>query len=197
MSGSFLSAHHGLWGDPSQAGTGFHRRSTGTAGTGDKAASVPCLLYGSRRAAKSTRIGCWPLNILRSASSRLNHPARSTSGNSFICPDFGGHSIRNVLLTMAAMSISASIDQASTRLPPGWRYSPSHSKSPSILAPTSSKTSRFAADSSSSPSSTRPLGMDHAPRPCVPRTARRAEPETLPGIRPFAGRSKGLRCVSA
>ena len=32
------------------------------------------------------------------ASARLNQPARSTSGNSFTCPDRGGHSIENVLL---------------------------------------------------------------------------------------------------
>ena len=42
------------------------------------------------------------------AASRSNHPARSTSGNSPVRPDRGGHSIANVLLCTSLTSTSPS-----------------------------------------------------------------------------------------
>ena len=63
--------------------------------------------------------GSCPLLILRMASSRVNQPPRSTSGNACIRPDFGGHSISKRLLWRAVSSTSPSTVQTVRSLPLG------------------------------------------------------------------------------
>ncbi len=91
-----------------------------------------------------------------------NHAARSTSGNSRVFPDRGGHSIEKVLLRNPDGSKSAWIAQANTVLPPGCLSGCKGTNVPSGVAPVSSSTSRRAAVSGSSASSNSPLGIDQA-----------------------------------
>src|ERR1700761_1942878 len=55
--------------------------------------------------------------IFARAVSIVNHSARSTSGNSWILPDRGGHSIEKRLLRIDPASQSPSMAQARTNLP--------------------------------------------------------------------------------
>jgi|SRR5579871_388374 len=105
-----------------------------------------------------------PFKILPRASSIENHPPRSTSGNSCICPDRGGHSISNTLLRKSAASNSPATAHAATTFPPGCLIVPTSRKSPSTAKPVSSQNSRLAASSPSSPTSYSPFGIDQAPR---------------------------------
>ena len=107
--------------------------------------------------------GRWPARIFCAATSSGNHAARSISGNSCCRPDFGGHSIVNVVLCTAAASRSPSTAQAVTTLPPAWRTGVSGRNGPSTLNPVSSRNSRRAASSGVSPGSWPPLGIDQAP----------------------------------
>ena len=79
--------------------------------------------------------GRWPARIFTAANSSGNHAARSTSGNSCCRPDFGGHSIVNVVLCTADASRSPSTAQAVTTLPPAWRTGVSGRNGPSTLEP--------------------------------------------------------------
>jgi len=108
-------------------------------------------------------IGFCPLFIFMSASSIEYHAARSTSGNSAVRPERGGHSSEKVLLLSDAGSRSPSHAQATTVLPPGCLCAPRSRNSPSTTVPVSSRNSRLAAARRSSPSSTRPFGIDQAP----------------------------------
>src|SRR3982074_1701107 len=63
------------------------------------------------RWARASTIGIWPFVILWRAASTLNHCALSASGNSRMRPDFGGHSIENLLLRNAIRSKSFSTAQ--------------------------------------------------------------------------------------
>src|ERR1700676_5554264 len=92
-----------------------------------------------------------------------NHSARSISGKACIFPLLGGHSISKLLLMMVAASRSPSTANATTRLPPRWRISPSGSSGPARRTPVSSVNSRLAALIASSPASISPFGMDQAP----------------------------------
>ena len=105
-----------------------------------------------------------PFRILVAASCSVNQPALSTSGNSRIRPDFGGHSILNKLLSIIAGSRSLSIAQTLMIFPLGCLISPREIKSPSTLRLVSSSNSRFAAVSGFSPSEYSPFGNDQAPK---------------------------------
>src|SRR5205807_7763313 len=97
------------------------------------------------------------------AVSRSNQEARSTSGNSWLLPVCGGHSIENVLLRIALASISPSTAQAYTILPPACLTGSSACSLPLSGNPVSSSNSRFATSTGSWPRANSPLGMDHAP----------------------------------
>src|SRR5262249_54939305 len=117
------AAHRAARGDATSTTAGRH--------------SVPP--YGrDKRLFSASTIGCWPLLSLRIASSGPNQPARSTSGNCAIFPDFGGHSIVNRLLCSSAGSQSPSAAQAITILPLGCLNSPSATNWPSTIKPVSS-----------------------------------------------------------
>jgi hypothetical protein len=105
----------------------------------------------------------WPARILRFAVLSSNHSARSTSGNSRVWPERGGHSSVKVLLWSAAAPASCASAQACTRLPPFCSTVPSGTRLPCATMPVSSRSSRFAAASGSSPSASSPFGIDHAP----------------------------------
>src|SRR5580704_13744652 len=113
--------------------------------------------------ASAARIGLCPLFIFVSASSIEYHAARSTSGNSAIRPERGGHSSENVLLFSVAGSKSPSHAQAAMVLLLGCLCAPRSRNAPATVMPVSSRNSRLAAARRSSPSSARPLGIDHAP----------------------------------
>ncbi len=146
------------------------------------------------------------------AAARSNQAARSTSGNSAVLPDRGGHSMVKVLLVMAVASQSCSTAQAKISL---WRCAltpPSGRKGPSGSSPVSSRTSRSAtarrsaaaarlralaavAVAGSGPSScgsASPLGMLHAPASlpaqygppgCTSSTSTRRPPAPGPAAR--------------
>src|SRR5580692_1658035 len=116
-------------------------------------------------AAKRFKNSCWAGWIFASAAGRVNHPARSTSGNSCFFPDFGGHSIENELLRIASASQSPSTAHAVITLPELSLISDSKDNSPIAGAnPVSSWNSLFAAASGSSPVTYSPFGIDQAPR---------------------------------
>src|SRR5579885_434490 len=128
------------------------------------------------------RNGFCPARIRFSASSSENHSHLSTSGNSFMRPERGGHSIENILLFRREESQSPSSPHAVTTLPPACFTSPSARKPPSGVRPVSSSNSRRAASRESSSESYSPLGMDHAARSffaqngppgCASKTSRR------------------------
>src|ERR1700730_7224900 len=56
--------------------------------------------------------GACPLTLFHCTASIAKHPPRSTSGNSFMSPDRGGHSIEKWLLDSAEASTSPSMDHA-------------------------------------------------------------------------------------
>ena len=116
-----------------------------------------------KRAISRSKNPTWPLRIRFRASSNENQSARSTSGNSCWRPDFGGHSIENVLLRIALDEECPSTAQALTAFPPGCFIWSRETNSPAGLIPVSSSNSRFAASSGSSFSPYSPLGIDHAP----------------------------------
>src|ERR1700719_4882178 len=82
----------------------------------------------------SNSAGC----IFSLAASRVKKPARSISGNFAILPDFGGHSISNVLLFKEAGSQSPAKAQACTVLPLLCLTLPRDTKSPRGTIPVSS-----------------------------------------------------------
>ena len=85
--------------------------------------------------------------IFSRASLSPNHWARSTSGNSRIRPDRGGHCIEKLLLATRSASRSPAIAQARTSLPDFWRISPRSIASPAGAGdPSSSSNSRRAAE---------------------------------------------------
>ena len=98
------------------------------------------------------------------ASSMENHAARSISGNLWCRPERGGHSIENVLLTIAAGSASPSNAHARTILPPPCTMGSSSMKALPGRRPVSSVNSRLADESGSSSAEYSPFGMDQAPR---------------------------------
>src|ERR1700722_12060358 len=104
-----------------------------------------------------------PLNIRFRAARRENQSARSTSGNSCILPDFGGHSIENVLLRISRGEQSPWKAQAVTNFPLGCLISSSAVKSPLGTIPVSSSNSRLAASSGSSSSPFSPFGIHQTP----------------------------------
>jgi hypothetical protein len=101
--------------------------------------------------------------ILRRASGIAKNSPLSISGNSFICPDFGGHSRVKVLLFICDKSQFPTNAHAQTRLPDLCRISPRYINGSVGGIDVSSTNSRFAASSPSSPSSISPLGIDQAP----------------------------------
>ena len=106
-------------------------------------ATLDTVTVNPRRAryrSSASRIGRWPLRILRAATSGVNHAARSASGNSRIRPDRGGHSMANVLLLRLAGSNSPSTAHASTILAADWRNAPSAIASPSASRPSPRRT---------------------------------------------------------
>lgn len=117
----------------------------------------------SRWAGSRSRNPACPGTIRFLALSRLNQPARSTSGNSCRRPDFGGHSMENVLLRAPSGEQSPSTAHTVIALPVGCVICPSGKNSPLAAYPVSSWNSLFAATSASSSSPYSPLGMDHAP----------------------------------
>ncbi|CPU67267.1 Uncharacterised protein [Mycobacteroides abscessus] len=126
------------------------------------------LRAGSRASSSSSRSssGTWPATTSPRARASANQPARSSSGNSCMRPERGGHSSANVLLAIVVTSRSASRAHAATSLPARWRTVP-RSRSGAAPAgagtPSSSANSRSAAACSSSPGSTSPLGIVHPP----------------------------------
>src|SRR5215472_19106698 len=118
--------------------------------------------YSKLSISRSKNATC-PFRIRVRASFNLNQSARSISGNSTSCPDFGGHLIENVLLPTSVGEQSPSNAQAEITFPPDCFVWSSAMNFPSALIPVSSSNSRFAASSGSSPSSYSPLGIDHAP----------------------------------
>ena len=70
-----------------------------------------------RDRSRSRSSTCAGLSFTR-ASSSVNHPARSTSGKVCIRSERGGHSVSNVLLTIASTSTSPATAHAATTLPP-------------------------------------------------------------------------------
>src|ERR1051326_1526088 len=117
----------------------------------------------SHISSRRSRIGRWPASSFSRASSGENQPPRSTSGKDCIRPERGGHSISNKLpLTLEASQLPSTA-QASTCLPLGCLKAPSETNSPSTAKPVSSWNSRRAQARASSPSSSRPFGMDQAP----------------------------------
>ncbi len=111
-----------------------------------------------------SRNGLRPAMILSCASGIANHSARSASGKCCFVPPRGGHSISKRLLRNAAGSKSPCRAKAVTIFPLGWRWVPSGISSPVGWPPVSSRNSRLAAASGSSPSAYSPLGIDQAPR---------------------------------
>ena len=59
---------------------------------------VSVIIQALLLAMKSSRMPRWPLRILRLASASENQPALSTSGNSLIAPDRGGHSMHHLFI---------------------------------------------------------------------------------------------------
>src|SRR5580704_10242789 len=92
-----------------------------------------------------------------------NHAPRSTSGNSRIVPDFGGHSSAKLLLRSCAGSSSPGAAQAQMTLPLALLMGLSGTNGPLTENPVSSVNSRCAAANGSSPGAHSPLGMDQAP----------------------------------
>src|SRR5580700_11610329 len=78
-------------------------------------------------------------------------------------PDFGGHSIRNVLLINSAGSTSASSAQADTSFPLGCLSGASATNVPAAVNDVSSVNSRFAASSASASGAYSPFGIDQEP----------------------------------
>ena len=97
------------------------------------------------------------------ASCKVNQSARSTSGNSCCRPDFGGHSIENMLLRISFGEQSPSRAHTITIFPLGCLICCKGRNSPAGAIPVSSSNSLFAASSGSSPSTYSPLGIDQAP----------------------------------
>jgi len=98
---------HGDAYGPIHGGIGPWGESRQTSGAG------PCARSAESRTSSSA---CAGLSFSR-ASSWPNQPARSTSGNSCIRPDRGGHSIVNVLLVIASASRSPAAAYAVMTLP--------------------------------------------------------------------------------
>ncbi len=109
----------------------------------------------------SVKNGTCPGTSLRRALWRSNHSPRSTSGNSCCLPDFGGHSIQNMLLRNLPASTSPATAQADMTFPLGWLSGVNGTKAPAALNDVSSVNSRFAASSASASPSYSPLGIDH------------------------------------
>ena len=97
------------------------------------------------------------------ASPKVNQSARSTSGNSCWWPEFGGHSIENVLLRIVLGEQLPSKAHTLITFPPACLMASSGMNSPSGWMLVSSSNSLFAASRGFSVSSYSPLGMDHAP----------------------------------
>src|ERR1700693_4158827 len=102
--------------------------------------------------------------IFSLAASNVKKFARSISGNVAVRPDFGGHSISNVLLFTEVGSSSPVKAQACTVLPLLCFTLPRGKKSPSGTIPVSSCNSRFAASCRPSRGLISPLGTNQAPR---------------------------------
>jgi hypothetical protein len=155
--------------------------------------SAPALGYRNRPAwfvdhrvtgrfrSRSRNPAC-PGTIRFLALSKLNQPARSTSRNSCHRPDFGGHSMENVLLRMSSGEQSPSTAHTVITLPVGCVIFPRGKNSPLASNPVSSWNSLFAATSASSSSPYSPFGMDHAPSSLFFQTARRDEPGKPRGL---------------
>src|SRR5207249_11172866 len=124
---------------------------------------------GPSRSSSRSMSSAWAGLILRRAISTGKNSPRSTSGNSRLPPERGGHSIEKVLLRRTAPAgQSPSKAQASTVFPPVWRTEPSGISEPvraqlSTAWPVSSSNSRLAPSSGSCPGPISPLGMLHAP----------------------------------
>ncbi len=102
-----------------------------------------------------------PDTSLTLAVAHSTHSARSTSGKLRITPDPLGHSISNSLLRTLVVSKPASTAYAVILLPLDCLIVPSATRSPTGKGdPISSRNSRAAATSGSSPSSYSPLGID-------------------------------------
>src|ERR1019366_7825468 len=82
-----------------------------------------------------SRNGACPFKIFCRAASTPNHAALSTSGNSCCCPDFGGHSMENVLLFSLEGSKSERTAHANTSLPLGCLMGSKGIKSPPGATP--------------------------------------------------------------
>jgi len=107
--------------------------------------------------------GACPLKIFSLAASTSNHAALSTSGNSCCLPDFGGHSMENILLFRREGSKSERMAHANTSLPLGCLSGSNGMRSPEGGTPISSSNSRLAARSGSSSSANSPFGIDQEP----------------------------------
>ena len=124
-----------------------------------------------RARSRSKNIRCASL-ILFSASARGKNSARSISGKACILPEWGGHSISNVLLASDTIwSGPTSNAQACTVLLPCCFIDPRSTRFPCSSKPISSRNSRAAAFKSS-PSSCSPFGMLQAPSSFFFQTAR-------------------------
>ena len=150
---------------------------------GDLSTDLKAHLHDAKACSSCSSRSNWLFRIFRLAKSILNHSARSISGNSRILPDLGGHSMEKVLLLTAA--------------PQRHIVLPTHARSFRLFAeeasgadtlhwrarPVSSRNSRLAASSGSSPGSNSPLGIDQVRRLCSPRRDLRDAPRTLPWSR--------------
>ena len=123
--------------------------------------------------AKAAMIGLCPFVAFFNASSMENQPALSTSGNSAVLPERGGHSIANILLLSRAGSKSPSHPQATIVFPPACLCAPRSRNWPSAASGLLQKFPLGGGQQVFAPSAS-PFGMDHAPSYLLPpeRTAR-------------------------
>jgi len=91
-------------------GSGLTLRADST-GRGTRARTRRAA-YPSKPARSCRMNPAWLFTIFSAATSRVNHPARSTSGNSCCVPEPRGHSMTNVLLVIVTGSTSPFIAHA-------------------------------------------------------------------------------------
>ena len=158
-------------------------------------AAAPPRRRFSRRSANRSSSGACAGRIRSRASSRPNHAARSTSGNSRIRPDRGGHSIVKVLDVTASASMSPSSAHAVTTLPLFWRTSP-RSTSVTVGEPVSRAPRRTrAARRPAGPRrrSYSPFGIDQAPMSFFAQNGPPGWTSSTSSARPRRGGAAGSR----
>ena len=173
-----------------------HRALTGQGATRRPWKRLARRSYGGESRTSSS--ACAGLSFSR-ASSSPNQPARSTSGNSCMRPERGGHSIVNVLLAIG-VGVEVALDRERRDLLAAAQLDGAQlgelgavgQRRPELLL----ELARGARARVLAVARTRPWGSTRRRRPCAPRTARRDARAAPRGRRRACGAAGSRRCAS-